>query len=69
MQEIQETRVGRWGVPSLGQEDPLEEEITTHSSIFPEKKSYEWRRLVGYSLWDCKESNKTERLSTQLCSI
>ena len=28
MQEIQE----KW-VPSLGQEDPLEEEVATHSSI------------------------------------
>ena len=28
MQETSETRV-----PSLGQEDPLEEEMTTHSSI------------------------------------
>ena len=28
MQEIQETQV-----PSLGQEDPLEEKIATHSSI------------------------------------
>ena len=28
MQELQETRV-----PSLGQEDPLEEGMTTHSSI------------------------------------
>ena len=28
MQEIQETQV-----PSLGQEDPLEEEMATHSSI------------------------------------
>ena len=29
------------GVPSLGQEDPLEEEIATHSSILPEKKFHE----------------------------
>ena len=28
VQEIQESRI-----PSLGREDPLEEEVTTHSSI------------------------------------
>ena len=32
MQETQETQVG-----SLGQEDPLEEEMATHSSILPKK--------------------------------
>jgi len=35
---------------SLGQEDPLEEEIATHSSI-PAWKSHGQRRLVGYSPW------------------
>ena len=32
MREMQETQV-----QSLGQEDPLEEEIATHSSIFPSR--------------------------------
>ena len=50
MQEIQ--------VQSLGQEDPLEEEMTTHSSILA------WRipwteSLAGYSPWGCKELDMT----------
>ena len=49
-------------VQSLSQEDPLEEEMATHSSILA------WRipwtvfhgSLVGYSPWDRKELNTTE---------
>ena len=33
---------------SLGQEDPLEEDMATHSSILPEKLHGQ-RSLVGYS--------------------
>ena len=40
------------GIP--GQEDPLEEEMATHSNILGRKIQ---RRLVGYSLWGCKESD------------
>ena len=40
-------------VPSLGQEDPLEKEMATHSSILP-GKSHGQRSLVGYSLWGHK---------------
>ena len=40
----QETRV-----PSLGREDPLEEEMATHSSILAWKKSHGQRSLAGYS--------------------
>ena len=43
----------------LGQEDPLEEEISTHSSILA-GKFHGQRSLVGYSPWGCKESNTTE---------
>ena len=43
MQETQETQVR-----SLGWEDPLEEEMATHSSIPPEK-SHGQIILVGYS--------------------
>ena len=43
MQEVQET----W-IPSLGQEDPLEKEMATHSA-FLHGKSYGQRSLVGYS--------------------
>ena len=54
VQESQEMRV-----PSLGQEEPLEEVMPTHSSILA------WRipwteDLVGYSLWSGKESDPTE---------
>ena len=45
-------------VQSLGQEDPLEEEMATHASILA------WeipkRSLVGYNLWGRKESDTTE---------
>ena len=34
----------------LGQEDPLEKEMATHSIILS-GKSHEQRKLVGYSLW------------------
>ena len=40
---MQETQVR-----SIGLEDPLEKEMTTHSSILP-GKSNEQRRLMGYS--------------------
>ena len=57
VQETQETQV-----LSLGQEDPLEKEMTTHSSIFA-GKSHRQRSLVGYSPC-CKKLDITERLST-----
>ena len=47
MQEVQETLV-----PSLGWNNPLEEEIATHSSILAWKIPW---TLVGYSFWGCKE--------------
>ena len=31
--------------------------------IFLSGKSHEWRRLVGYSPWGCKESDTTEQLT------
>ena len=46
-------------VQSLDWEDTLEKGIATHSSIFP-GKSHGQRRLVGCSLWGCKESDMTE---------
>jgi len=48
-------------VRSLGQEDPLEKEMATHSSTIA-GKSHGWRSLVGYSPWGHKESDTTERL-------
>ena len=47
---MRETRV-----QSLGQEDPLEKEMATHSS------THGWRSLVGYSSWGCKESDTTKQ--------
>ena len=45
-------------VPSLGQENPLEEEIATHSSILAWKIPWT-EEPVGYSPWGHKESDMT----------
>ena len=50
-------------VPSMGQEDPLEEEMATHSRILA-GKSHGLRSLMGYSPWGCKKLDMTVRLST-----
>ena len=42
------------GVQSLGQEDPLEKEMATQSSILAWKSNGQ-RSLVGYSPWGHKE--------------
>ena len=47
-------------VRSLDWEDPLENEMTTHSSILA------WRIPWTGSPWDCKESDTAERLSLLL---
>ena len=44
---------------SLGQEDPLEKEMATHSNILA-GESHGQRSLVGYSLWGQEESDMTE---------
>ena len=49
-------------VRSLRQEDPLEKEVATHSSILA-WRIHGQRSLAGYSLWGCRESNMAERLS------
>ena len=46
-------------VQSLGQENPLEKEIATYSSILAWKSS-RTEEPVGYSSWGCKESNTTK---------
>ena len=46
-------------VRSLGQEDPLEKEMATHSSTLA-WKSHGQRSLVDYSPWGRKESDTTE---------
>ena len=51
-------------VRSLGQEDPLEKGMVTHSSILARRIPQ--RSLVGYSPWGHKESgNMTEQLTHQ----
>ena len=55
---MQDTRV--W---SLGQEDPLEEEMANHSSILA-WKSYGQRSLADYSPWGRKESDTATQTHT-----
>ena len=54
-------------VRSLGQKDPQEKEMATHSSTLAWKfpwiwKVHGWRSLVGYSPWGHKELDTTEQL-------
>jgi len=51
-QETQET-----SVRSLGQEDPLEKEVATRSSVLPEK-FHGQRSLAGYSPWGPKSRTR-----------
>ena len=51
---MQETQV-----QSLGQKDPLEKEIATHSSILP-GESHGQRSQVGYSPRDQEELDMTD---------
>ena len=46
-------------VQSLGWEDPLEEDMATHSSILA-GESHGHRSLVGYSPWGHKELDMTQ---------
>ena len=46
-------------VLSLGQEDPLEKEMATHSSALA-GKSHGERSLIGYSPWGRRESDMIE---------
>ena len=54
---MRQTQVG-----SLGQEDPLEEEIATHFSILAWRISWT-EEHDRHSQWGRKESDTTERLS------
>ena len=49
-----------WEMPvqSLGQKDPLEKEVTTHSSILAWEVSW-IEDPAGYSPWGCKEKETT----------
>ena len=57
MQEMQKMEIR-----SLGQEDPLEQEMATHSNILGlgTGKSHGQRSLEGHSPWSCKELDLTE---------
>ena len=46
-------------VRSLGQEDPLEKEMETHSNNLS-GKSHGQRSLGGHSTWGLKESDRNE---------
>ena len=50
-------------VGSLGQEDPLEKEMATHSSVLAWKIPWT-EEAGGYGPWVCKKSDMTEQLST-----
>ena len=58
-QETQKTQV-----PSSCWEDPLEEEMATHSNILA-GEFHRQRSLEGYSPWDHRESDTTEH--TRIC--
>ena len=53
--------LGTWDL-SLGQKDPLEKGMATHSSILAWKIPWT-RRLAGYSPWGGKESDRTKQLT------
>ena len=55
-------------VLSLGQDDPLENGMATHSSILA-WRIHGQRSLVGYSTWGCKELDMTEQLSLFVATL
>ena len=59
MQERQET----W-FQSLGWEDPLQEEVATHSSILA--REVPWTEEPGYSPYSCEESDTAEHICTRI---
>ena len=52
-------------VPSLGQEDPLEKEMATHSSILAWKVPWTEKPGKLQSTGVTKKSDKTERLNNK----
>ena len=60
---VQETQV--W---SLGCEDPLEKEMTAHSSNLA-GEPHGQRSLVGYSPWGHKELDRIEQLTVSVSDI
>ena len=49
-------------VRSLGQEDPLEKKMATHSSILARKIPMDRGAWLGYSPWDHKELDTTKEI-------
>ena len=55
-------------IQSMGEEDSLEKEISTHPVFLP-RKSQGQRSLMGYSPWGHKEADTTERLTFSLLVV
>ena len=55
-------------VRSLGQEDPLEKEMVTHSSILAWENPMDRGAWPAYSPLDCEESDTTERPNNSIKS-
>ena len=53
-------------IRSLGQEDPLEKGMATHSSILAWRTPWTEEKLAGCCPWGCKQSDTTERLTLSL---
>ena len=49
-------------VQPLGQEDPLEKDMATHSSILARKSYGQWG-MAGYSPWGLKDLDMTKQLN------
>ena len=60
---VQETQV-----PSLGQGDPLEKGMATHSSIL-NPAFHGQRSLAGFTPWGCKEFDMTKQLTHKSLSF
>ena len=63
-ESICQCRKHKTQVRSLGQEDPLEQEMAPCSSILP-RRSHGQRSLAAYSPQGCRESDMTEQVSKQ----
>ena len=55
-------------VSSLGREDPLEKEMQP-TPVFLPGESHGQRSVAGYSPWDRKDSDMTERLYVHFLSV
>ena len=53
---------------SLGQEDPLEKKMATHSSILASPEFHAQRSLVGYSSWESMVGINPARWASVLCA-